>query len=80
MVMRIDLVGCPFEAISEKESVDRVFEWIASPDRQSHHIITVNVAILMMAREDPKLAHAIENADLVVVDGKPLVWTARWLV
>jgi N-acetylglucosaminyldiphosphoundecaprenol N-acetyl-beta-D-mannosaminyltransferase len=79
MVMRIDLLGCPFDAITEKETVDRVFEWIASPDRQSHHIITVNVAILMMAREDPKLAHAIENADLVVVDGKPLVWTARWL-
>lgn len=76
---RIDLLGCPFDAVTEKETVDQVFEWIAAPERKSHHIITVNVAILMMAREDPKLAHAIENADLVVVDGKPLVWTARWL-
>lgn len=32
-----------------------------------------------MAREDPRLANAIEKADLVVVDGKPLVWTAGWL-
>ena len=76
---RIDLLGCPFDAVTEKETVEQVFEWIAAPDRKSHHIITVNVAILMMAREDEKLARAIENADLVVVDGKPLVWTARWL-
>jgi N-acetylglucosaminyldiphosphoundecaprenol N-acetyl-beta-D-mannosaminyltransferase len=76
---RIDLLGCPFDAVTEKETVDQVFEWIAAPERKSHHIVTVNVAILMMAREDEKLARAIENADLVVVDGKPLVWTARWL-
>ena len=37
------------------------------PERKSRHIITVNVAILMMARDDAKLARAIENADLVVV-------------
>lgn len=76
---RIDLMGCPFDAISEAETVDLVFRWIADPVRKSRHIITVNVAILMMAREDAKLARAIENAELVVVDGKPLVWTARWL-
>ncbi len=76
---RIDIMGCPFDAISENETVELVYDWIRSPIRKSHHIITVNVAILMMAREDATLARAIENADLVVVDGKPLVWTARWL-
>jgi N-acetylglucosaminyldiphosphoundecaprenol N-acetyl-beta-D-mannosaminyltransferase len=76
---RIELLGCPFDAVTEKETIDQVFAWIAAPERKSHHIITVNVAILMMAREDEKLTRAIENADLVVVDGKPLVWTARWL-
>jgi len=76
---RIDLLGCPFDAVTERETIDLVFEWIAAKERKSHHIITVNVAILMMAREDEKLARAIENADLVVVDGKPLVWSARWL-
>jgi N-acetylglucosaminyldiphosphoundecaprenol N-acetyl-beta-D-mannosaminyltransferase len=76
---RIDLLGCPFDAVTEKETVEQVFEWIAAKERKSHHIITVNVAILMMARDDEKLTRAIENADLVVVDGKPLVWTARWL-
>ena len=76
---RIEILGCPFDAITEDETVRLVFEWAKSAERKSHHIITVNVAILMMAREDAKLAKAIENADLVVVDGKPLVWTAKWL-
>lgn len=76
---RIEIMGCPFDAITEADTVELVYDWIRAPERKSHHIITVNVAILMMAREDAKLARAIENADLVVVDGKPLVWTARWL-
>lgn len=76
---RIELLGCPFDPITEDDTVELVFRWREESPRKSHHIITVNVAILMMAREDPKLAHAIEKADLVVVDGKPLVWSSRWL-
>jgi N-acetylglucosaminyldiphosphoundecaprenol N-acetyl-beta-D-mannosaminyltransferase len=79
MSERIELLGCPFDSITEDETVELVFRWKTAPERKSHHIITVNVAILMMARDDTKLANAIENADLVVVDGKPLVWTSRWL-
>ena len=79
MTERIDLLGCPFDAITEDATVKLVFDWIKEPERKSHHIITVNVAILMMAKDDPKLQNAIDKADLVVVDGKPLVWTSKWL-
>jgi len=79
MTERIDLLGCPFDSITEDETVELVFGWRSAPERKSHHVITVNVAILMMARDDVRLANAIEQADLVVVDGKPLVWTSRWL-
>lgn len=94
---RIEILGCPFDAITEDATVKLVFDWISEgraggsgarngpsahrgePERKSHHIITVNVAILMMAKDDPKLQNAIDKADLVVVDGKPLVWTSKWL-
>lgn len=79
MSERIDLLGCPFDSITEDETVELVFAWKGAAERKTHHIVTVNVAILMMARDDAKLANAIERADLVVVDGKPLVWTSRWL-
>jgi N-acetylglucosaminyldiphosphoundecaprenol N-acetyl-beta-D-mannosaminyltransferase len=76
---RIELLGCPFDPITERDAIELVFSWKDRRERKTHHIITVNVAILMMAKEDPKLADAIAKADLVVVDGKPLVWTSKWL-
>lgn len=79
MTERIDLLGCPFDPVTERDAVELVFTWRDAPERRSHHIVTVNVAILMMARTDAKLAAAIEAADLVVVDGTPLVWTSNWL-
>lgn len=75
----IDIMGCRFDAITEDETMELVYRWRSEPERKTHTIITVNVAILMMMRDDPKLADAIEKADLVVVDGTPLVWTAKWL-
>ncbi len=79
MTERIDLLGCAFDPVTLEGTIDLVFDWIKAPERSSHHIITVNVAILMMAKDDPALADSITQADLVVVDGKPLVWTASWL-
>lgn len=72
------MLGFPFDAITERDALEQVFAWRAE-ERKTHHIITVNVAILMMAKNDAALASAIERADLVVVDGKPLVWSSRWL-
>jgi N-acetylglucosaminyldiphosphoundecaprenol N-acetyl-beta-D-mannosaminyltransferase len=72
-------MGCRFDAITEDETMDFVYGWRSEPERRTHTIITVNVAVLMMMRDHPDLAHAIERADLVVVDGTPLVWTASWL-
>jgi N-acetylglucosaminyldiphosphoundecaprenol N-acetyl-beta-D-mannosaminyltransferase len=77
--VRIELLGCTFDAITERDALEQVFAWRAAAERKTHHIVTVNVAILMMAKDDAALASAIERADLVVVDGKPLVWSSRWL-
>jgi N-acetylglucosaminyldiphosphoundecaprenol N-acetyl-beta-D-mannosaminyltransferase len=74
----VEILGCRVDPVSGAEVIERVFRWCDAPERRSHIIVTVNVAILMTMRDDPALAHAIRQADLVVVDGKPLVWTARW--
>jgi N-acetylglucosaminyldiphosphoundecaprenol N-acetyl-beta-D-mannosaminyltransferase len=77
--MRIDIMGCPLDAITQDETVERIFEWRDAPVRTSHHVVTMDVPILMMMRSDPKLAQAVQRADLVVTDGNPLVWTSRWM-
>jgi N-acetylglucosaminyldiphosphoundecaprenol N-acetyl-beta-D-mannosaminyltransferase len=75
----VDLLGCRFNAVTQQDAVDQIFRWCDEPDRQTHTVITVNVAILMMMRSNPRLAQAIEQADLVVTDGMPLVWASGWL-
>lgn len=79
MATRVEIMGCPFDAVRMPEAIDAIFRWRDEPERKTHHIVTVNVAILMMMRQDPKLAAAIQKADMVVVDGMPLVWSSRWL-
>ena len=74
-----EIFGCHFHAVTEEQAIEQIFRWRDQPQRRSHTVITVNVAILMMMRDDPVLARAVERADLVVADGKPLVWTSRWL-
>lgn len=75
----VDLFGCSFHSLTEAEAIDLFYGWIDAPARRTRTVITVNVAILMMSREDAELRACIEKADLVVVDGKPLVWSSRWL-
>jgi N-acetylglucosaminyldiphosphoundecaprenol N-acetyl-beta-D-mannosaminyltransferase len=79
MTGRVDMMGCEFDVVTESQAVEQVFSWTQSHSTTSHTIITVNVAILMMARQDVRLARAISLADLVLVDGKPLVWASGWL-
>lgn len=45
-------------------------------DRKSY-IVAVNVDVIMKIEKDPKLKEITDNADMVLVDGKPLIWIAK---
>jgi N-acetylglucosaminyldiphosphoundecaprenol N-acetyl-beta-D-mannosaminyltransferase len=66
-----------FDPITLPETVQRASALIKA--RQRGTICTVNVAILMMMREDPRLQAFVDRAAIVVADGEPLVWTSRVL-
>lgn len=78
-VERSEVLGCIFDKVTAAEVLDLILDWRSNPERQTHTIVTVNVAILMLMRADPSLAKAVGNADLVVPDGTPIVWASRWL-
>lgn len=54
------------------ERVSRAIE-----DRTPCHIVTVNLQFLRIAAREPDFAHIVNKAQLVVADGKPLVWLSR---
>lgn len=42
------------------------------------YIVAVNVDVIIKIEEDSYLKKIIDEADLVLVDGKPLLWIAKW--
>ena len=42
------------------------------------YVVAINVDVVMKIEEDRYLKKITDNADMVLVDGKPLVWIAKW--
>lgn len=76
---RVPLLGCAIDAVTEDEAVTRIMGWCRDGDRGCRTVITLNAAVVTMLRGDPVLRAAVGSADLVLADGMPLVWAARWL-
>ena len=74
---RISILNSSFDPLTTQETVEWAMQLIQSGQRA--YICTVNVAILMMMRSNPRLAEFINKAGLIVADGQPLVWTSQWL-
>jgi N-acetylglucosaminyldiphosphoundecaprenol N-acetyl-beta-D-mannosaminyltransferase len=43
-----------------------------------HYIVAVNVDVVMKMEEDLYLKEITDNADMVLVDGKPLIWISKY--
>jgi len=71
----VPILNCEFAPVTVADTVDWARNWIRSGRRG--YICTVNVAILMMMRSDPKLQRFVDGASLVVVDGQPIVWVSH---
>ena len=82
------LFGLPFDALTVRRTLDRIFEFSALPqgERGCRIAATVNVDFIVntyyalkSVPADPALARVLRRAELVVADGMPLVWLSRLL-
>lgn len=46
--------------------------------KNKSYIVAVNVDVIMKIENDVYLKKTVDEADLVLVDGQPLVWVAKW--
>ncbi len=74
---RVDVLGVQIDPVTMAEAA-RVFEQMIEA-RHPHLVFNVNVDICMQARRDAELAAILRAADLVLVDGTPMMWAARLL-
>jgi N-acetylglucosaminyldiphosphoundecaprenol N-acetyl-beta-D-mannosaminyltransferase len=72
---RVHLDGTGIDRITEDEVVAVVRESLAHG--RGGRIITPNVDILRRAAADPGVRRHLDDADLIVADGMPLVWASR---
>jgi N-acetylglucosaminyldiphosphoundecaprenol N-acetyl-beta-D-mannosaminyltransferase len=72
---RVHLDGTGFDRITEGEVVAVVRDALASG--RGGRIITPNIDILRRAQADDRVTAYLDDADLIVADGMPLVWASR---
>jgi N-acetylglucosaminyldiphosphoundecaprenol N-acetyl-beta-D-mannosaminyltransferase len=75
MTERVWVVGAPVSAVDMRSAIVRIRDWVR--EKRSRYVCLTDVRSIMLARSDPALDHALKDADLVLADGMPLVWTAR---
>lgn len=54
-----------------------VIAWMKAPADAARSVCVSNVADVMTARKDPTYATAVEDGNVVVPDGMPIVWSMR---
>lgn len=62
--------------LSKKDCLEAI-DSLVSQDKKSY-IVAVNVDVIVKIEDDPYLKKIIDNAELVLVDGKPLQWIAKY--
>lgn len=47
-------------------------------EKKRSYVVAINVDVVMKIEEDKYLKEITDNADMVLVDGKPLIWVSNW--
>jgi N-acetylglucosaminyldiphosphoundecaprenol N-acetyl-beta-D-mannosaminyltransferase len=72
---RVRLMGAPVGIVTEARAVQRIVDAAAAGD--GHWTITANLDHLRRYGSEAIARNLIEEADLVVADGMPLIWASR---
>jgi N-acetylglucosaminyldiphosphoundecaprenol N-acetyl-beta-D-mannosaminyltransferase len=72
---RIDLAGVLIDQLDLPSAVRRIRGFLDAGG--THQVVTVNLDFISIAQRDPVFRATINEADLAVADGMPLVWVSR---
>ena len=61
--------------LSMSETIGEIEKMIACEKKS--YIVAINVDVVMKIEQDPYLKKITDNADMVLVDGKPLIWVSK---
>lgn len=73
------LFGIPINALRMDQAVDTLAAWLNNAPTRCRYVVTPNINHIVRLHEDIAFRATYVDADLVLVDGRPVVWTARLL-
>lgn len=73
---RVRLLNTTIDPLTLAEAMHEVERYVESG--LPHQLVTVNVDFVRIAQENEQFRRILNNSDLSVADGKPLLWAARW--
>lgn len=75
------VLGVPIDDLNLVQTLERLDEFIqiGRATGKNHQVATVNLDFLAKAKSDPELRHLLQEADMSIADGMPIVWAARAL-
>jgi N-acetylglucosaminyldiphosphoundecaprenol N-acetyl-beta-D-mannosaminyltransferase len=76
----IKLFGARIDCLTMEQSVGKIDGWLRAPREQCRFVVTPNVDHAVLLESNADLRHAYDDASLVLVDGWPVQWAARWLL
>ena len=76
-IRRINLLGCPFDAVSFNETVQRIERAVLEDSYLQ--IVPGSIDFVIKARKDAQFADLLWKSGLVIADGVPIVWAAKVL-
>jgi N-acetylglucosaminyldiphosphoundecaprenol N-acetyl-beta-D-mannosaminyltransferase len=75
---RIDLLGCPIDALDMDATLRRCMELIDAGGRSVRQV-SVNAAKVVQWEEDAWLREFVRGSDVISADGQSVVWASRLL-
>lgn len=75
--MRIDVLDTKFDNLTMDEALDMACELMEK--RCGAYVVTPNPEIVLLCRENPQMARAVEDAPLVIADGIGVIYGAKIL-
>lgn len=61
--------------VTMSETTEAIMQMIAAGKKA--YVVAINVDVVMKIEDDPYLKKIVDSADMVLVDGKPLLWISK---
>ncbi len=74
---RIDFLNTQIDNLTMNEVIQAVDQLIQN--KKKSYVVTPNLDHIVILEKDNEFAEVYQNADLIVADGKPLIWISRLL-